>query len=295
MKQTFPDISLLGMGDNGIPIHGASIGLNVILNYMRETSGIVHQPKWDLYLINVYTLVRNLYQKGMSEKELERCVDRDADMLMTYVHAYTCARRSVPSVVFFYAPDYGAVPATLLRPHTGNQSEIDALYTLLYKKIPDKLTELTEVHETRKFLCRVGKSIFPHKDIIDKLRHVYHGTRITGSIGTVMISHCPIDFHIYKSIPNIQLFESYTGALLNPSDFGQKLTKDVKVPFNPTTHRLFGDGTQLIPLIKGKDRKKLIQVAQDFSWAIKTEKEIGRDAISKFDNITEADLSVLKL
>jgi hypothetical protein len=110
-----------------------------------------------------------------------------------------------------------------------------------------------------------------------------------------MISHLPIDYHIYKTIPNIQLLESFTGVILSVSDFGQKLIKEVKIPFNTTTHRLFGDSTQLMPLIKGKDRSKLIDVAKEFNWYVKTESEISRDVFFKFPNISPRDLTVLLL
>lgn len=295
MQMNFPDISNNPVGDNGVVYHNASIGLNVILNYMRETARNINAPQWDLYLINIYTMVRNLYQKGMHQVELEQMIDRDADILMTYIHSYTCTRRSIPATVFFYAPDYSAVPKSMLRLHTGNQEELDRLYLNLYKKLPVKLTELTEVADTRKFLCQVGKSIFPHKDIIEKLKLIYQPHRLTGSIGTVMISHCPLDFHIYKAIPKIQLFESYTGTILNVQDFGQKLIKDVKIPFNTVTHRLFGDSLQLVPFFKNKDRKTLIELARDKDWGVKTETEIIRDVVFKFDTVSSSDLTILRL
>lgn len=294
MKILFPDISQNGVGQDGTPIVGGSIGSNVILYNMRNTASLIQSPRWDLYLINVYTLVRNLYQKGINQKDIEIALDHEADLYMTYIHAYTCFRQTTQSTVFFYAPNYDVVPTSMMREHTGNVAELNTLYKKIYNKLPDTLKELTEVRETRKFLCRVGNTIFPHKDIVEKLKTIYSGHRYYGSIGTVMISHCPIDLHIYKSLPSIQLLDSYTGTVFNVSDFGQKLTKEVKVPFNTTTHRLFGDGLQLIPLVKGRDRKILVELAQTKNWAIKTESEIQRDALYKFNNIFSSDLSVLR-
>lgn len=295
MPYLFPDNSNFPKGIDGTTIYGGSIGSNRIFHYLRENASQFNIPKWDLYLINIFTLVRNCYQKGMTQDQLEQVLDHESDTYMTYIGAYMSYKRITPSLVFFYAPDYSAVPEKYMRLHTGNQAEIDGMYKKLYQKLPPIPMELTQVPETRKFISRVGKTLFPHKDLIEKIRTIYSGRRISGSLGTVMISHCPIDFHLYKAIPDIQLLESYTGSILTSSDFGQKLTKDVKIPFNTTTHRLFGDSLQLDPLIKGRDRTKLIEIATDQNWYVKTESEIISSTISKFPNILPSELSILRL
>lgn len=297
MTYTFPDVSSNPKGQDGTTIYGTgtSIGSNRIFHYLRQNANGFDPPKWDLYLINIYTLVRNAYSKGIEQRVLESIVDADSDLLMIYIGAYTTFRRQIPSVVFFYAPDYSAVPKDIMRVHSGNQSEMDAMYDILCKKLPPTLTELTTVPETRKFLSKVGRTILPQKELIEQIRKIYNGNRTNGMIGSVMISHCPIDFHIYKFIPTIQLLESYTGSVLSVSEFGNKLTKEVKIPFNTTTHRLFGDSLQINPLLKGKDRTKLIEVASEFKWNIKTESEITREALFKFPNLSQYELSILKL
>jgi hypothetical protein len=292
---TFPDVSHLPQGLDGTQIYGGSIGSNRIFDYLKNSAPQLTAPRWDLYLINVFTLVRNAHVKGMNQKQLEEAVDHDSDMFMTYIGAYTGFRKQTPAVVYFYAPDYSAVPKELMRVHTGNQEELDRMYHELYKKLPDKVTELTEIPSTQKFLSRVGRSIFPHKDLNERIRYIYQGRRNHGLLGTVMISHCVLDFHLYKAISGLQVLESYTGAILTSQDFGQKLVKEVKVPFNATTHRLFGDSIQLNPLIKGRDRTKLVELAKDKHWFVKTEAEISRDVLFEFSSLSQNDLSVLRL
>lgn len=282
-------------GQDNTPIMGGSIGSNRIFDFFSKTAHESQSPRWDLYLINIATLARNAYSKGMSQSDLEAIVDKDADLYMVYIGAYTTFKRTIPANVIFYAPNYNVVPYAFMRDHTGNQQELDNLYNNLFKKIPISLTELTTVSATRKFICRTGTTLFPHKDLVNKIIKVYGGFRTAGSIGTVMISHCPLDFHIYKSIHNIQLLESYTASILSVSDFGQKLIKDVKIPFTSTTHRLFGDSLQLKPMLTGKDRTKLIDLAKTNNWAIKTDTEIVSDILFKFPQLTSTDLNQLKL
>lgn len=291
MPYVFPDVSNNPRGLDGTIIHFGSIGSNRIFNYFRENANSYGPPKWDLYLINIYTLVRNAYQKGIDQTLLEQLVDKDADTFMLYIGAYTTYRQAVPSVVFFYAPDYSAVPKSIMRIHSGQQAEMDSMYEVLRKKMPPVPMELTQVVGTQKFLSRVGGSLLPYKDLASKVADIYQGRRKSGALGTVMISHCPLDFHMYKKISNIQLLESYTGTILSPSGFGQKLCKEVQVPFNTTTHRLFGDSVQLEPLLKGKDKTKLIEVAGEFTWYIKTETEILNDALFRFPSLSRIDLT----
>ena len=296
LQVTFPDIANAEYGQDGTPILGNSIGNNRILFYLRETANQQAAPLWNLFLINIYTMARNAYRRGISFEEMRTCIDKDSDLLMTYIHAYTTHKRPVDSVVLFYAPSYRAVPKDFMREHVGNNLELDALYDEIAETIPDKLLELTELPYTRKFISRAGfHGRLPYLDISTALGSINSALASGGSIGTALISHCPLDFHIYKRIPRVQLLESYTGQILNVVDFGQKLTKEVRVPFNTATHRLFGDPSQLTPLLTGKDRKTLMQLAGEKNWAIKTETQIIDDAVWKFPKLMRAQITVLRL
>ncbi|CAM6031537.1 unnamed protein product, partial [Sphagnum compactum] len=261
MNAQFPDISGAALGNNNDPILGGTIGLNRILLYLRENATRPNNPQWDLYLVSVYTLALTAFAKGCFIDDVEAIVDRDADLLMTYINAYMQQKRQTPATVIFYAPDYRAIPKEVLRKRAGLREEFDELYAKMFKRFPEQLTELTENPNTRKFLVRAGGGTFPHKTLAESIRVVYGGRRIKGSIGTVMISHCPIDLHLVKTIPAVMLLERYTGRLLTPQEFGHKLVHTVTIPFNTTTHRLFGDDVHLEPLVKGRQKTKLIELA----------------------------------
>lgn len=291
----FPNPDNLPKGDDQTPIYGGSIGSNRIFEEFRKSADTPTSPRWDLYLINIYTLARNAYGKGMAVSGLETMVDADADLFMTFIGAYTQFRRPTPSIVVFYAPDYGAIPATLMRKSTGQRSELDALYAALRAKMPQTLTDISEDVNVRKYIMVAGSRAIPYKDLIGALRVIYKNGSLGSMRRAVMISHCPIDLHLVTYIPTLMLMESYTGTVLEAAEFGRKLTKSVAVPFNTVTHRVFGDDVTLIPLIRGPDRSRLIELAQKNHWILRTESEITKDVITAFPPLRREDLMALRL
>jgi hypothetical protein len=276
-------------------LYNGSIGSNRIFHVLRTLAGISGNPKWDLYLINVYTLVRNAYTKGISQSELEKTLDKDVDLYMTFIGAYMSYLRTTPAVVLFYAPDYTGIPKDVLRTTSGQRDELDAMYSKILHKLPRKLTELTEDPLVRKFLIATNGSAFPHKEIPGYIRNIYGNTRNAGRLGTAIFTHCPIDLHLMTAIPKLELFESFTGAVYPSSEFGRKLTKEVKVPFNTVTHRAFGDDVHFEALIKNRRKTEMIEVAAKHNWAIRTEQEILSDILSYFPEVTQYRLLQLRL
>ena len=299
MPYTFPPVAGLerAKSDPAEPLYNGSIGSNRIFHTLSITAGLNTSPRWDLYLINVYTLLRNAYTSGISQLAIEKIVDTDVDLFMVFISAYMTYQRQLPGAVLFYAPDYRAISEILLRKTSGQRDEMDKLYTELLKKLPRKLTELTEDPLLRKFLVATSGNTFPHKELPNHMRSIlYSASRATAPrIGTVLLSHCPIDLHLATLVPGLELIDSFTSAVYPVSEFGRKLTKDVKVPFNTTTHRVFGDDVHLAAMCKGKDKTQLIELANTRKWAIRTEREIISDITTTFPNITESMLSQLRL
>jgi len=294
----FPDVSEFPKGQNGDIIYGGSIGSNKIFDVLRETAGSRDSPLYDLWLINVYTLLRNAYVNGISQVDIEKVIDTDVDLFMTYISAYMSYRRPTPGgVVLFYAPDYNAIPKMFLRNTSGQKqrTEIDTLYTRLLVTMPNKLNDLTEDPMLRKYLVATSRSRLPHRDLPGHIRAIYGSNQMRIKLGTVLISHCQIDLHLNHTFGSFDLLDSFTGVIRPPTLFGQKLVKEVSVPFNTTTHRAFGDDVHLEPLFKGKRRTELIELARDRNWAIRTEREIVSNITETFKDIEASDLLRLRL
>lgn len=297
MTYIFPSVEGLerAKSDPSEPLYNGSIGSNRIFHMLRTTANLSTSPRWDLFLINVYTLLRNAYSKGITQSAIEKIIDTDVDLLMMFIGAYMSFKRQTPGTVLFYVPDYKSIPQEFLRKTSGQRVEMDDLYTTFLRKLPNKLTELTEDPLLRKFLVVTSGQTFPHKDLPGYIRSIFQGTRSYGMIGTVMISHCPLDLHIAKMISGIELLDSYTGHIYPTMEFGRKLVKDIKVPFNTTTHRVFGDAVHLEPLCKGKQRTDLIELAEQHQWMVMTERDIMRDVTKVFPDIHQDQLVKLRL
>ncbi len=285
MPHQFPDITRLEKGKDATPIFGGGLGTNKIYDVLRTTAMQPTSPRWNLWLINVLTLARNA---GLDKtpKERESSINRDADLCMTFIGAYTNFRQQTPAVVLFYAPDYSGLPTGIRREHTGQQLALDLWYQQFRLTLPPKLVNVTETPPTQKFLIALGRETWPHRLLIPAIRGAYNNGQAYGTRGTVLISHCALDLHLVKTIPDLELLESYTGQVVPPAQFGRKLTKAVAVPFNTITHRLFGDDLHLQPLLTGTDRTKLIQLATEHRWMLKTETEILNDALLHFPKLT---------
>jgi hypothetical protein len=277
------------------PIYPGSLGSNRIFHMLKTTAGLASSPAYDLFVISIYTLLRNAYSKGITQAAIEKVVDDDVDLYMTFIGAYLSYRRQTPGAVLFYAPNYRSIPRELLRKTSGQRDEMDALYLKLLHKLPTKLTEITEDPLLRKYLVATSGGMFPHKELPGYIRDIYDGRRTHGMLGTIMLSHCPIDLHLARMIPGIELLESHTAAIYPPSEFGRKLTKDVRVPFNTATHRAFGDEVHLAALCKGRQKAELTELAAKRQWAIHTESEILTDIATAFPDVTRDDLLKLRL
>lgn len=67
------------------PIYPGSIGSNRIFHVLREGAGQSDAPRWDLWLINVYTLLRNAYSTGITQAAIEALIDTDVEIGRAHV------------------------------------------------------------------------------------------------------------------------------------------------------------------------------------------------------------------
>jgi len=274
---------------SGDLILGGSIGINKILLYFRENAHKARRKEWDLFFVNVYTLGRNCFRSGMKLDEFVFGIDNEIEKLTTYYSAYTQARETRKVGLIFYIPDYEHIPRYLRLEKTGQKKEFDELYRELLKAHKKtKYVDLTEDENIQRFLINVQDAVYPHKAL-----PLITGKKF-GNVGTLLLSHVAMDYHLYKSYKNINVIESHQGNILEYQDFGKKLIKDVRVPFNTITHRVFGDSTVLKPLLEKKDKKKLLENIKTKNWFIRTDYELKK-FILETTSIKETDLDFLKL
>jgi len=95
-----------------------------------------------------------------------------------------------------------------------------------------------------------------------------------------LISHVPLDFHLYRVFDEFTLLESYTGAFKTKKDLGKKVFQIDSIPFNKYTHLLLGDKWYLTQLVDNKTKKLIKEKAERESWNVLPDKEILKSLIS---------------
>ena len=292
----FPNTENMPVSENGLEtIYGGSVGVNRILKTLKDLSLNFTDKPYQTFLINIYTLADNVYEKNISLSKFNTKLHTEMAILITYIEAYFSNINSVghiPTIVF-YAPSYSIIPFTRMRkikPNTHKENIIklyEKFIKLNFKSSLDRIIET--VPNSNKFIIPVGKNCLPHIDLIKYMRGIQLSPYINTNSKIALISHCMLDLHICKHLSNVNLLERYTGRMLTKKDFNKKLDSSGMIPFNPNTHQLFGDSLHIVPLIKGKERKELIARAISGKWKGLTDISIFAD-IKKHTSILDTHL-----
>lgn len=261
------------LSDQGEIINNCSIGLNRILNWLASNFNNSNKVHYEFYLINLITMIRNCFSPDTSDKEIYTKVDTDIDQLRVYISGYSY-NTNIKPVTLFYLPIYAGL-GIHKRKHTGQNLRIEELANGLMKYLPKKLTDISSGNI--KTYVQVFSPKLPHLEIKALASRIApRGLRSN----TLMLSHCPVDFHIHRYMKYLQLIESYTANIVSAKDFGKKLFKK-EIPFNPYTHLTLGDSINIDPIAKRNDKKKVLEVAKTRNWKIRTEYEILNDLITR--------------
>lgn len=284
----FPDLASLEKSQDGTEyIYGGSVGVNRILGFYRGNAFVRHRPEWTYHLFNVFTLVRNVYVKTMTDAELRRAFDAEVALIVRYVQAYgecsSLPQHRHPAIVF-YIPDYAAFPKDRLRQKAEGAQLLERAYITICRHLPKTPTQA----EPSVWVLPCGsRTRFPHQELAQWLRHHdIHSWREP----MVLVTHCLTDLHLGHNVTRLQLLESYTGILRGAKQFGERLDASGAVPFTSTTHQVFGDSVHLQPLVRGVMKKTLQARAITHRWVVRTDMEIMSDVT----NITKIPSTQLK-
>lgn len=261
---------------NGMTV---SFGIAPILSVFTDFANRASKPTWSLYLINVETLIRD--RKSKSEPIDARNVLFDCTVMAQYIAMYNrlIPTREVP-VICFYLPQYENLPPTLLRTKfpAGTEERWKIRNTIQKLLQTEGYTEDYEGTKVIFGTTAYKKQVWPHKAIVADLMKVYPGLNMRN---TLMISHVPLDFHLYKVFKNFNILESYTGKLKAKNDFGLKVFKNEHIPFNKYTHLLLGDKWYLRSQVSPAVKRDIAAQAEQQRWNLLPDKSILEILISK--------------
>lgn len=256
-----------------------SYGVAPILNTFALLSGKMTRPKWNVYLINVETLIRNrIRDEHLSVQQLSREVLNDMQVLAQYIASYnrnnTTFLQKKTNAIFFYFAHYEDIPKKYLREKfpkgTEKRWEVrDAIEEIL------KSQDMQEaIDNTRIFYDVVGSAkthSWPHKDLQKDVAGNIENAMFSD---VLMISHVPLDFHLYRYFKNFTILESYTGALKQRNQLGKKVFGEDLFPFNKYTHLLLGDKWYLKTSVTIKMRNQMKLKAKAEHWALLPDKSV---------------------
>jgi len=245
----------------------------------------------DTILINIDTLLRNRLGKigddyAKDSPNYNKMIERSArDMVVevakelevfvkTIVKAFQQTRIQKPHLIL-YAPAYEKVlPKDILRPATGQRLMLQqALEGMIGEIKKSKLNrDITIDGVTVRYLPITERTSIP-RTLVYVIRSLKNRQQV------LMVSHQAIDWHICDVVKTMVLLESHTGNYKHPDQFGQKAF-GCDIPFLPATHAVLGDKTLILPVIKGKDKTTLMELADKQQWHMRTT-EFVSDAIRK--------------
>ncbi len=276
---SFPSTEGLAKSDiSGDLIYGGSVAINLILNRLKETSGVGQQNT--LFLINTLTIADNVFDKTLSDKAITEAFTHDVDLLNLYIEAYSYGfkDRKAP-VIVLYSPEYTAVPKQYARDNSANNNgRVLDFHRRIMTHFPKTPSFLKKTQDSVKcFVPCGGTAVLPHMELFDWLRQygkdIGYGFNVDD---VVLISHCLVDNHIGARLKNVKLLERYTGIFKTYETLSTKLEKSGVVPFNPYTHRLLGDDVLFASMVQGKRKKELIELAATERWVVQSDQTILR-------------------
>ena len=252
------------------------------LGIMNSLVLMVNDPiRFDLFVINVQTIVRNCLSVSKDDRKVVDQVNKDFENLLAAIDAY--AGSTPTNVMVYMSNSRTMVPEKYRRTATNTRSRIESVLDKISggygytTGVVDKI-ERPE-YQALNIIATANTMRQPYRYVPEILSNVQYTKGL-------LLSHCPIDFIMLSLHKRIKLMESHTGRIIDTADIGKKIFKE-EIPFYQTTLRLFGDKDNITPLIRNKPKalkqinnKKLHQLS---------EQEIKRLALSTW-NIPESDL-----
>lgn len=265
-----------------------SLGATAILDAFNKLAGSYKSPTWDIFLINIATIIRNNMTKEISDKQIMDGVFEDIDNIAIGVMDYLKQRPHPPENpgLIVYSPNYEALPILHSRElNASNKRIFDIQRHLEQKYMPElEVPSTIKLDQLNCVTIRVGskKTGYPHRVLYKYIKEQVE----KGFLGKVksilgfnelrvgMISHHALDLHMAEYIKQFTLVESYTGVTKTLSEFGEKVFKKPGIPFNTATHLLFGDSTHIRPIAMRKTKQLILDLAMRSRWMTKNEPTI---------------------
>lgn len=273
----FPDESNHPKAQNGMDVirPDCSVGINWLLGLLKQWAEVDQAPRMSMMLLNVFTLVRNIWFKGILLDQVVKLVNDELDMLTIYLEAYLyqVAKGYFELPVVLYYPHYEAIPANIRRRPSPAYERFMKGYQILLNAVKHhhRPTIVHKGYKTHRWLMPCSKYKLPRHQLAQWIKSGLNTKLFTSfNLGDpiFILTGIPVDLHLCFDLPNVKLWEYYTGVIKGPDEFYTKLNipKEIIVPFNNFTHRVFGDTITIEGIVHNKNRTTLFQNIAPNKW-----------------------------
>jgi hypothetical protein len=281
----FPSLETLDKSSDGSEyIYGGSVGINRILGFFRSNAYNDNKYNIRILIVNMFTLFRNVYKKDTSDAALEELLSTEIRLLSQYYEAYAYAMRTPTyrPILVTYIPDYeSAIPKDILHKKSETAKVMHDTYERIMNSNFAKHVLDVSTSGMTAYIVMTSKGIYPVRTIMKFIQENNAMWKLSPVHNAVLISHCPLDWYLLENNNMIiSVLESYTGNMKFIYDIGERLSGSIHVPFNKYTHLLFGDKYHIGALVKPKDKKKMIDLAEKNHWTSRPREFIVSDICS---------------
>ena len=287
----FPDESKHPLAKDGLEVirPDCSVGINRLLGQLKDWASEDAYPRFSIFLLNVFTMVRNVWFKDIKLNQVIAACNSEMDMFTTYLEAYLdkVAPPEFQLPVVLYYPLYEAIPSQLRRKPSPAYERFMSGYQLILRGMslhaPPQIVH--RGYKTHRWILPCPPSRLPRHTITPWLKEgvkkKFLGSYKVGD-NIYLMTGIPVDLHLCFDFPNVKLWEYYTGTVKEPSDFGSKLNipKEISVPFTPFTHRVFGDPVSIQGVVEWKPRTDLLKKIAPNKWRMSSDRMKMEDLAS---------------
>lgn len=253
-----------------------SYGIIPILNALADMADSRNRVAWTLFLINIETLIRDRKEKELNPTKTVEDVLVDINVMSQYIASYNSfvlpRNSNIKATVCFYMSHYENIPSSHIRDKLPKGTEDRwRIRDAIQQRLVDNEFNMSFDNTDVIFDIADGRGKYPHMQLVNDLSNQYPGI---AHRKVLMVSHVPLDFHVYRSFKEFTLLESYTGAFKTVRDLGKKVFQLDSVPFNKYTHLLLGDKWYLKQLVDNKTKKLINERASKENWSVLPDKAI---------------------
>lgn len=215
--------------------------------------------KTELLMVNVRTLIRNLY--GSIDKDRRHTLDE-----FTVAEAISNEIRTIETIV---SEESDGQCRCLF--YTCTYADILRKFTRAIPKAANSVIQQQAAHSEKTVLAYL---LDEYKDTTPIEEYTRDFPDMNAAC--VILTHYPIDLLQRYKFTSLLLLESYTGAIKPPMMWNTKLSNGRElelVPFDRMTLQLFGDNVLFVPM-SVKIRQRVYKVAVSSGWTPASTKDL---------------------